>query len=107
MEPRQLRDQAPADVNEIIGNHSETYPAPHSIHAGVSAARQSMATLQGADPAQASRPLRLASLEPSPLLQLAPLLTPHVPVGDRHIIHAHFLYGFFIGVGVIARIGRH
>jgi hypothetical protein len=40
-----LRDQAFSDVDQVIGDHSEADPAPHSIHAVISAARQSMTAL--------------------------------------------------------------
>jgi hypothetical protein len=59
----------------VVGNHSETDAASPGT-----GTRQSMTTLQGADPAFASRTPRLAILKPSPLLQLAPLLTMRIPV---------------------------
>ncbi len=51
----QLGGQPLSDIDEVIGDHTQTYPPPHPFHSVVAASRQSMTPLHYADPTFASR----------------------------------------------------
>jgi hypothetical protein len=61
---RRCGDQVFANVDQVVGDHSKTNPAPNSFLAMVSTTRQSMSSFQDADSAFTSRSPFLPILEP-------------------------------------------
>src|SRR5437879_8881490 len=55
-----LHREAPADLDQVIGDHAESNPAFHAVESSVAATTQSMAALEHADAPLASGPPSLA-----------------------------------------------
>ena len=58
----------PANIDEVIGDHAESDPAPHPVIALIQASVESVPPLEHADASFASRPPFLSSLKPAFLL---------------------------------------
>src|SRR5271166_2263565 len=94
-----------ADIDEIIGDHSETDPAFHPVVAAIAAALETMSALAHTDASLAPGAPSLPVAEP-PLL-LLPLARRALgrPIGNAHTFHSlGFRCGFVLG-GVEAGIG--
>src|ERR1700741_976730 len=104
---RRLQREVSTDLNEIIGDHPDTPPAPHPRKATIATPVQSVAALEHADTTFRSGPPSLAGSEPPLLLQPASLFVVRAAIGHRYPTHAHFLHLLFILSGVEARVGGH
>src|ERR1017187_1393224 len=84
----EARGQHPADIDEVVGNDSQTYPAMHARIPFIEAAAESVASLEPADaPFAADAPsLRLA--DPALLLALATLRTLGAQIGNGDPCHS-------------------
>src|SRR5437879_473192 len=100
-----LHREAPADLDQVIGDHAESDPAFHAVESSVAATTQSMAALEHADAPLASGPPSLARAEPTLLLPSPPLLAARAPVGNRHSLHAHGLNRFLVPLRIKPRVG--
>src|ERR1039458_7952789 len=95
----EARGQHPADIDEVVGNDSQTYPAMHARIPFIEAAAESVASLEhDAAPLAPDAPsLRFA--EPALLLALATLRTLGAQIGNGDPCHSQLLRGLFVGSG--------
>jgi hypothetical protein len=80
------RAHRPSDVDEIVGDHAEADPAPHSVVALVSTAIEAVSPLDHADTSSASGAPLLAVSKPAFLLLPFALGTPARAVGNAHAL---------------------
>src|SRR3989449_8796190 len=83
-----LHREAPADLDQVIGDHAESDPAFHAVESSVAATTQTMAALEHADAPLASGPPSLAGAEQTLLLSSPALLVARAPVGNRQSLSA-------------------
>src|SRR5437667_9457542 len=93
------RGQHPADIDEVVGNDSQTHPAMHAPVTFIEAATESVAPLEHADAPFATDAPFLSSAEPALLLALSPLRTAGTQIGNRHLCHSQLLRSRFVGGG--------
>src|SRR5881628_3073609 len=93
----EARVQHPADIDEVIGNDSETDPAMHARVTFIEAAAESVAPLEHADAPFATDAPFLSSPEPALLLALSPLHTAGTQIGNRHLCDSQLLRRRFVG----------
>src|SRR5207247_8665258 len=89
----------PSDIDEVIGNDSETDPAMHACITFIEAATESVAPLEHADAPFATDAPFLSSAEPALLLALSPLHTAGTQIGNRHLCDSQLLRSRFVGGG--------
>src|SRR5437667_8041027 len=99
--------QATADVDQVVGDHSQAHPALHPSEPSISASIQPVASLQHADATLTARPPLLTLAEPSSLLIGPALLAACAPIGNRNPLHSQRLDRFFVLPRVEGRIGGH
>src|SRR6266436_10111530 len=96
-----------ADVDEVVGDHTEPDPTPHSIFALVSAAVEPVSPLDHADTSLASGPPFLAVAEPALLLLAFALGAFAGAIGNADAFDAlRFRCGLVLG-GVECSVCRH
>src|SRR5437867_1893175 len=91
-----LQCQAATDLDNVVGNHSEANPAPHTFEPSIPTAIQSVAPLQHTNAAFASGPPALPGPEPTRSLQFSSLAAFAVAIRYRDSSHSHFLDGLLI-----------
>src|SRR6266568_8558533 len=100
--------QHPADIDEVIGNDSETHPAMHAPVTFIEAAAESVASLEDADAPFAPDAPFLSLAEPALLLALAPLRTLGTEKRNGDLCDSPLLRSRFVGGGEKAGVaGRH
>src|SRR6266581_2995196 len=99
--------QATADVDQVVGDHSQAHPALHPSEPPISASIQPVASLQHADATLTARPPLLTLAEPSSLLIAPALLAARAPIGNRNPFHSQRPDRFFVLTRVEGRIGGH
>src|SRR5258708_6638320 len=95
----EARGQHPSDIDEVIGDDSETDPAMHACITFIEAATESVAPLEHADAPFATDAPFLSSAEPALLLALSPLHTAGTQIGNRHLCDSQLLRSRFVGGG--------
>src|SRR5712692_1817341 len=100
--------QHPADIDEVVGNDSQTHPAMHAPVTFIEAATESVASLEHADAPFAADAPFLSFAEPALLLALSTLRTSGTQIGNRHLCDSQLLRRGFVGGGEKAGVaGRH
>src|SRR5437773_11052292 len=104
----EARVQHPADIDEVIGNDSETDPAMHARVTFIEAAAESVASLEHADaPFTIDAPC-LIFAEPALLFALSTLRTLGTERRNRDLCDSHLLRRRFVGSGEKAGVaGDH
>src|SRR6266852_4772775 len=95
----EARGQHPADIDEVIGNDSETDPAMHARVTFIEAAAESVASLEHADAPFAADAPFLSFAEPALLLTLSPLRTLGAEKRNRDLCDSQLLRRHFVGGG--------
>src|SRR2546425_1251954 len=95
----EARVQHPADIDEVIGNDSETDPAMHARVTFIEAAAESVASLEHADAAFTTDAPFLSLAEPALLLALATLRTLGTERRNGDLCDSHLLRRRFVGSG--------
>src|SRR6266436_4614706 len=103
----EARGQHPSDIDEVIGNDSETDPAMHACITFIEAATESAAPLEHADAPFATDAPFLSSAEPALLLALSPLRTLGTQIGNRDLCDSQLLRSRFVGSGEKAGVAGH
>src|SRR2546428_298402 len=104
----EARVQHPADIDEVIGNDSETDPAMHARVTFIEAAAESVASLEHADAPFATDAPFLSFAEPALLLALSTLRTLGTERRNRDLCDSHLLRRRFVGSGEKAGVaGDH
>lgn len=97
----------PTDIYEIIGDHTESHPALHSVVTFVSATIQTVSPLDHADATLASGAPFLAVAEPAlPLLALT-IRASARPIGNAHTFDTHGFRCRLVPDGIEPGISRH
>src|SRR5713101_2838446 len=100
--------QHPADIDEVVGNDSETHPAMHARVTFIEAAAESVASLEDTDASFAADAPFLRFAEPAFLLVLATLGTLGTEKRNRDLCDSHLLRRRFVGGGEKSGVaGRH
>src|SRR6266571_560278 len=87
----EARVQHPADIDEVIGNDSETDPAMHARVTFIEAAAESVASLEHADAPFTTDAPFLSFAEPALLLALSTLRTLGTERRNRDLCDSHLL----------------
>src|SRR5246127_267249 len=101
------RVHRPSDVDEIVGDHTEADPAPHSIVALVSTAIEAVSPLDHADTSFAASAPFLTVAEPAFLLLALTLGASARAVGNAHAFDSHCFRSGLILDGVEPGVSRH
>src|SRR6266852_2317922 len=104
----EARGQHPADIDEVIGNDSETDPAMHARVTFIEAAAESVTSLEHADAPFAADAPFLSFAEPALLLTLSTLRTSGAQIGNGDLGDSQLLCSRFVGSGEKAGVAsRH
>src|SRR5438093_5256333 len=105
------RGQHPADIDEVIGNDSETHPAMHARVTFIETTAKSVASLKHADAPFATDAPFLSFAEPALLLTLSPRHTLGAEKRNVDLCNSQLLRLRFVGgrekSGVAGRHARH
>src|SRR4029077_7755639 len=101
------RCEVRADVDQVVGDHSESDPTLDAGRTLVAATVQSVAPLENADASLTSGAPLLCCLEPAGLLPFLALFALGRMAGDRHAFDAQFLRRSFVSCREEPRIGGH
>src|SRR5207249_4217015 len=105
------RGQHPADIDEVIGNDSETHPAMHARVTFIETTAKSVASLEHADAPFATDAPFLSFAEPALLLTLSPLHTLGAEKRTGDLCNPQLLRRRLVGgrekSGVAGRHARH
>src|SRR5213592_1448352 len=96
---REARGQRPADIDEVIGNDSQTHPAMPARVTFIEAAAESVASLEHADAPFAADAPFLSFAEPALLLAFSTLRTLGAQIGNRDLCDPQLLRRRFVGGG--------
>ena len=91
-----MQGQAAADLDDVVGDNAKADPALHTFEPSISAAIQSVASLQHANAAFASGPPALSGPEPTRFLQFSSLAAFAVATRHCDSPHSHSLNGLLI-----------
>ena len=104
----EARGQHPSDIDEVIGNDSETDPAMHACITFIEAAAESVASFEHADAPFATDAPFLSFAEPALLLTLSPLRTLGAEKRNGDLSNSQLLRRRFVGGGEKASLAcRH
>src|SRR5580693_3632206 len=104
----EARGEHLTDIDEVIGDDSQTHPALHARIPFIEAAAESVASLEHADAPFAADAPSLRFAEPALLLALSPLRTLRAQIGNRDPCDSQFLRSLFVGSGEKSGVaGRH
>src|SRR6266550_594087 len=93
----EARGQHPSDIDEVIGNDSETDPAMHACITFIEAAAESVASFEHADAPFATDAPFLSFAEPALLLTLSPLRTLGAEKRNGDLSNSQLLRRRFVG----------
>jgi len=101
-----LLGQVGTDMNDVVGDHPESDPAPDAVWSFVGRSAQPMPSFENTDAALTAGTPFLKLLEPALLLPLLARLALGPKAGNGNALHPQFLGLGFVGGGKESRIGR-
>src|ERR1700684_1451013 len=103
----EARGEHLTDIDEVIGDDSQTHPALHAHIAFIEAAAESVASLEHADAPFAADAPSLRFAEPTLLLAFATLRTLCAQKRNSDPCDSQLLRGLFVGSGEKSGVAGH
>ena len=101
-----LLGQVGTDVNDVVGDHPKSDPAPDAVRSWIARSPQAVPAFENTDPAFTARAPFLKLLEPTLLLPLLAGRALGVMARNRYPADPHLLGLGFVGGGKESGIGR-